>query len=195
MRAALAPLQRYIATTRVSKHRIFAFLHGAVLADSATIVFAREDDYFFGILHSRVHEVWARRMGTQLREVESGFRYTPNTTFETFPLPWPPGTEPTGDQRVNGIATAALDLAAKRDAWLNPPGASEAELKKRTLTNLYNQRPTWLDDAHHTLDQTVFAAYGWPADITGDDILARLLALNQQRAARTEQKTKAAVQQ
>ena len=50
-----------------------------------------------------------------------------------------------------------------RDAWLNPPGASEAELKKRTLTNLYNARPTWLDNAHRKLDAAVFAAYGWPA--------------------------------
>ena len=51
-----------------------------------------------------------------------------------------------------------------RDAWLNPPDASDAELKKRTLTNLYNARPTWLDNAHRKLDAAVFAAYGWPAD-------------------------------
>ena len=50
-----------------------------------------------------------------------------------------------------------------RDAWLNPPAASDAELKKRTLTNLYNARPTWLDNAHRKLDAAVFAAYGWPA--------------------------------
>ena len=49
---------------------------------------------------------------------------------------------------------------------------------KRTLTNLYNARPTWLDLAHQRLDQAVFAAYGWPADLSDDDILARLLELN-----------------
>ena len=61
-----------------------------MLPDSQVIVFARDDDYSFGVLHSSVHELWARGMGTQLREVESGFRYTPTTTFETFPLPAAP---------------------------------------------------------------------------------------------------------
>ena len=91
-----------------------------VLCNQQTLVFARDDDYFFGVLHSRIHEVWARRMGTQLREAESGFRYTPTTTFETFPFPWPPGREPADDPRVRAIAAAAADLVAKRDAWLNP---------------------------------------------------------------------------
>ena len=68
------------------------------------------------------------------------------------------------------------------DAWLNPPGASEAELKKRTLTNLYNARPTWLDHAHKRLDAAVLAAYGWPAELADEEILARLLALNLARA-------------
>lgn len=58
-----------------------------------------------------------------------------------------------------------------------------AALKKRTLTNLYNERPTWLDLAHRRLDEAVAAAYGWPADLTDDEILERLLALNLERAA------------
>ena len=70
----------------------------------------------------------------------------------------------------------------KRDRWLNPEGASEAELKKRTLTNLYNQRPTWLDLAHKKLDAAVLDAYGWPRDIGDEEILERLLALNLERA-------------
>jgi hypothetical protein len=69
-----------------------------------------------------------------------------------------------------------------RDHWLNPEGASEAELKKRTLTNLYNARPTWLDLAHKKLDKAVFAAYGWPDDVSDEEILERLLALNLERA-------------
>jgi type II restriction/modification system DNA methylase subunit YeeA len=56
-------------------------------------------------------------------------------------------------------------------------------LKKRTLTNLYNQRPAWLDNAHKTLDAAVAAAYGWPTDLTDDEILKRLFDLNQSRAA------------
>jgi MmeI, C-terminal domain len=73
-------------------------------------------------------------------------------------------------------------LVEKRDAWLNPAGASPQELKKRTLTNLYNQRPQWLEDAHRALDKAVLAAYGWPEAITDTEILERLLALNLVRA-------------
>jgi hypothetical protein len=183
MRQALKEAQRYIATPAVSKHRLFVWLSIQVVPDQQLIVFAREDDYFFGVLHSKVHELWARRQGTQLREVESGSRYTPTTCFETFPFPWPPRKEPVDDPRVQAIAAAAKDLVEKRDRWLNPEGTSEAELKKRTLTNLYNQRPTWLDLAHKKLDQAVLDAYAWPHDLTDDQILERLLALNLQRAA------------
>jgi hypothetical protein len=80
-------------------------------------------------------------------------------------------------------AAAARELVEKRDAWLNPPGATADELKKRTLTNLYNARPQWLADAHRKLDEAVFAAYGWPANVTDAEILQRLLALNHQRSA------------
>jgi hypothetical protein len=58
-----------------------------------------------------------------------------------------------------------------------------AILKLGTLTNLYNLRPEWLANAHRTLDEAVFAAYGWPTDLPKEEILARLLALNQERAA------------
>lgn len=61
---------------------------------------------------------------------------------------------------------------------------SEAELKQRTLTKLYNQRPPWLDQAHTELDQAVCDAYGWPHDLSDEEILARLLALNLERAAK-----------
>ena len=137
-----------------------------------------------GVLHSRIHEAWARAQGTQLREVESGFRYTPSSTFETFPLPWAPGQEPKDSLQMETIAAAARELVEKRDAWLNPAGASEEELKTRTLTNLYNARPTWLVEAHRKLDKAVFAAYGWPATLTDAKVLEHLLMLNQQRAAR-----------
>ena len=58
-----------------------------------------------------------------------------------------------------------------------------AKLKKRTLTNLYNDRPPWLDLAHKKLDAAVAAAYGWPADLSDEQILEKLLALNLERAA------------
>jgi type II restriction/modification system DNA methylase subunit YeeA len=185
LREATKGLSRFIATTRVSVHRVFIWSPARTLPDSATFAFARDDDYFFGLLHSRPHELWARAQGTQLREVESGFRYTPTSTFDTFPFPWPPGKEPNeeADARVKAIADAARELVRLRDAWLNPPGCSPEELKGRTLTNLYNQRPEWLANSHRALDEAVFAAYGWPADLPKEEILARLLALNRERAA------------
>jgi hypothetical protein len=176
MRLGLAGLPRYLATPNLTKHRVFVWLDTRVLPDHQIIAIARDDDYTFGVLHSRVHEDWARGMGTQLREVESGFRYTPTTCFETFPFP-----HPTDAQR-DDIAEAARDLDRLRTGWLNPPGLSDADLAKRTLTNLYNARPTWLAQVHERLDSAVLAAYGWPADIDRDELLARLLALNLARA-------------
>jgi type II restriction/modification system DNA methylase subunit YeeA len=175
MRAALHSFSRYIVTPHVSRHRIFVWLDQGTLPSNLLIAFARDDDYFFGVLHSRAHELWALRMGTSL---EDRPRYTPTTCFETFPLPWPPGEEPEEDPVVQEISAAAKRLDKLRLNWLSPESASEAELKKRTLTNLYNQRPTWLANAHEQLDRAVFAAYGWSATISEDEILKNLLELN-----------------
>ena len=177
MREVLTPLKRYVATPKVAKHRTFVWLDSGTLPSNLVIAIAKDDDYTFGILCSFPHELWARQVGSQLRESESGGTYTPTTCFETFPFP-----EPTGEQR-EAVAAAARELDQRRNGWLNPPNASAAELKKRTLTNLYNQRPTWLQLAHDKLDSAVAAAYGWPADLSDEEILERLLALNLQRAA------------
>jgi hypothetical protein len=174
MTAALVGLDRYVATVRHSKFRLFVWLPAKALPDSALIAFARDDDYTFGVLQSRAPEPWARAQGTQF---ETRPRYTPTTCFETFPFP-----RPTDHQR-DAIAEAASDLDRLRTGWLNPPGLSDADLAKRTLTNLYNARPTWLAQAHERLDAAVLAAYGWPADIDRDDLVGRLLALNLARAA------------
>lgn len=222
MRSAVSGHHRFLSTPRVSKFRIFSWADAIVLPDDGIYIFARSDDYFFGIVHSQIHEVWARANGTQVRERESGFRYTPNTCFETFAFP-----RATPAQEA-AIAAAAKELNALRERWLNPPEWTQthtltfpgsaagpwaryidpqtvdpqtgigtvlyprleprdaqcaANLKKRTLTNLYNERPAWLALAHQTLDAAVAAAYGWPADMSDDEILARLLALNHERAA------------
>ena len=174
MRAAIQGLDRIIVTSYVAKHRLFAWLKNDTLADHTAIAFARDDDYFFGVLHSRTHELWALRQGTQL---ESRPRYTPTSTFETFPFP-----HPTPEQKAE-IADSAQRLDTLRQGWLNPAEdtVTPSELKRRTLTNLYNARPTWLDLAHTRLDEAVFAAYGWPADLSNGEIIARLLALNLER--------------
>jgi hypothetical protein len=218
MRVVLQQVARYIATPRVAKHRVFVWQPICTLPDSAVIAIARSDDTTFGILHSRFHELWSLRLGTAL---EDRPRYTPTTTFETFPFP--PGLTPRDTAPVAGhasppclagqivaenIAAAARRLNELREAWLNPPEwvdwvitpeeekagfpqrpvakpGHEADLRKRTLTNLYNARPAWLALAHRALDKAVAAAYGWPdytPEVPDDEILRRLLALNLERA-------------
>ncbi len=272
MREAFVCKDRFLATCMVAKHRIFAWLDSVCLPANVVIVFGRPDDFFFGVLSSRLHLVWSDTQGTQLREKESGSRYTPTTCFETFPFPFaddlamppskfapepprPPSHPDQTPEKAYGdaahfysakeeappyrapstpaghrdaIAAAAEELNDLRERWLNPPEWTEtrtlefpgsvsgpwaryvdpktvdpetglgtvryprleprdadcaARLKKRTLTNLYNERPAWLDLAHKKLDAAVAAAYGWPADLTDEQILERLLALNLERAA------------
>ena len=173
MRKALEGLNRYLATPRVSKHRVFVWAPNDTLCDSAIIAIASNDYYTFGVLHSRFHEAWSLAMGTQL---ETRPRYTPTTCFETFPFP-----HPTDEQR-EAIGAAAEELNRMREGWLNPQGVTAAELRRRTLTNLYNQRPTWLDNIHARLDAAVAEAYGWPHSLTDTGILERLLPLNLERA-------------
>ena len=201
---ALDGLSRYVATARVAKYRLFVWCDVRVCPDQQLIVIARDDDTTFGILHSRFHEIWSLRLGTSL---EDRPRYTPTTTFETFPFPdgiTPdiPAADYAADPRAVAIADAAQRLVELRDRWLNPPEwvewvdepvpgyptrpvprdeAAAKALKKRTLTNLYNARPQWLADAHASLDAAVATAHGWPADISNDDALAELLALNGNR--------------
>ena len=197
----LEGLTRYIATPRVAKHRLFVWLDARICPDSALITIARDDDTTFGILHSRFHEAWSLRLGTSL---EDRPRYTPTTTFETFSFPEGlspdiPAVDYADDPHAVAIAEAARRLVKLRDRWLNPPEwvewvdepvagypkrpvprdeAAAKELKKRTLTNLYNARPQWLADAHAKLDGAVAAAYGWDADISDDEALRELLVAN-----------------
>jgi len=205
-------LSRFILTPRVAKHRLFLWIECPTLPDSATIAITRDDDTTFGILHSRFHELWSLRLGTSLG-VGNDPRYTPTTTFETFPFPENltpnlPAASYADHPHAQAIAAAARDLVVKRDLWLNPPDLIErvpevvagfpdrivprnakaaAILKTRTLTKLYNTRSSpegaWLDNLHRTLDAAVAAAYGWPADLSDDDVLARLLELNRVRSA------------
>ena len=191
------------------------------------IVTARADDTTFGILHSRFHELWSLGLCTWLG-VGNDPRYTPTTTFETFPFPAgltpalsrvegprvtaspSPQPSPLKGEGAQSIAATAAQLNALRETWLNPPewvdwvrtkeeeqagfplrpvakSGHEAELKKRTLTNLYNARPAWLAHAHRELDAAVAAAYGWTdytPEMPNDEILKRLLALNLERSAK-----------
>ncbi len=201
----LAALRRYIVTPTIAKHRIFIWLDRRIVPDHQLIAVARDDDTTFGILQSRFHEAWSLRLGTSL---EDRPRYTPTTTFETFPFPEGltpniPASEFSADPRAIEIAQAVARLEQLRNAWLNPPDlvtrepevvpgyperllpknvVAAAKLRKRTLTKLYNDRPQWLVDAHADLDRAVSAAYGWSVDISAEDALQELLDLNLARA-------------
>jgi hypothetical protein len=119
----------------------------------------------------------------------------------------PSGRRRGATPRAQRIAAASRRLNELREAWLNPPDLvvrvpevvpgypdrilprdeeAAEELKKRTLTKLYNQRPAWLDHVHRELDEAVAAAYDWPADLSDDEILKRLFELNQARAGARE---------
>lgn len=208
LRRSISNIPRYIVTPRVAKHRVFCWANNFVVPDSAVAVIAKDDDVCFGIIHSRFHEAWSLGLCTWLG-VGNDPRYTPTTTFETFPFPEGltpnlPAAAYAADPRAMRIAAAAKRLDELRGKWLNPPDlvcfepevvpgypdrilpksdAAAAVLKRRTLTNLYNERPMWLDNAHRELDAAVAAAYGWPEDISNEDALTRLLALNLSRAA------------
>lgn len=141
LRTAITGFERYIATPLVSKYRLFVWLDAKVRPDTRLVNIAREDDYFFGILHSRIHELWSLKMGSRIGKGNDPI-YTNSNTFETFPFPWIPGKEPTNNPLVKAITQAAKDLVEFRQSWLHPNGVgitiSAKLVKKRTLTNLYN---------------------------------------------------------
>jgi type II restriction/modification system DNA methylase subunit YeeA len=208
MRRALTGLFRYIVTPRMATHRLFVWMDRSVLPDCQLFVFAREDDTSFGILHSRFHELWTLKQ-CSWEGVGNDPRYTGTTTFETFPFPFGlepnlPATEYSKVVAAADISEAARRLDELRENWLNPQGlvtrepevvpgfpdrkvpvsdSASLELKKRTLTKLYNERPSWLVQAHERLDVAVAAAYGWPADISEEEALRALLELNLSRSA------------
>ncbi len=212
MHEKLATLRRFIVTPRVAKHRVFTWLQTPTLPDTRLFAFARDDDFFFGILHSRFHEIWSLATASW-HGVGNDPTYNATVCFETFPFPANltpnlPAATYAANPHAQTIAKAAQTLVAARDHWLNPPDlvdrvpeivpgypdrlipkneAAAAILRRRTLTNLYNQRGTpeaaWLDTLHQKLDEAVAAAYGFPANPTDEDVLSRLLALNLARAA------------
>lgn len=213
LRTAASGLSRVIAVPETSEHLIFRFFPSTQVFSGSVFAVCRDDEVTFGILSSRLHSTWAKAHGNKLGVGNQG-RYNATRTFQTFPFPEGltpniPAAEYADDPRAKKIAAAAARLNELRENWLNPadlvvrvpevvPGypdrilpkdaAAEAILKKRTLTNLYNERPAWLAHAHAELDEAVAEAYGWGEDwragtLTEDEILARLFRLNQERAA------------
>ncbi len=185
-RTALVGFSRYIATVETAKHRIFQFLDVSVRPDNMLISIALSDAYFLGILSSRVHVVWALAAGGTL---EDRPRYSKSICFDKFPFP-----DATAEQQAR-IRTLAeeLDGLRKRQQVAHPD---------LTLTGMYNvlvklQTGQPLDDhdrqvnekalvstlrhLHDQIDAAVADAYGWPAIMTDEEILARVVALNKER--------------
>ena len=201
-----------IVTPRVAKHRLFVWAPPTTVPDTRFYAIMREDDATLGILHSRFHEAWALRIGSN-HGVGNDPTYNGQTCFETFPFPEgftldTPAPDETAHPKAKAIADATRALMQARDQWLNPPSLVEevpevvpglpprrvpkdakaaAALRKRTLTDLYNSRGTpegaWLDNLHAALDAAVAGAYDWHETISATDALATLFEMNRQRAA------------
>lgn len=211
MHKAVKGLSRILVTPRVAKHRIFTWVLPSVTIDSRLNAIARDDDVAFGILQSRIHEIWSIATASW-HGVGNDLTYNAQSCFETFPFP--KGLEPNrkpseyDNPHAERIAAAARHLNELRENWLNPPelvdrvpevvagypdrivpknAEAAVELKARTLTKLYNERGTgkkaWLDHAHAELDAAVAAAYGWKNRPEDDEVLARFLMLNLETVA------------
>ena len=114
---ALDSVSRQLMTSLTAKHRFFVWYPSEARAANTVVSIARDDDYMFGMLHSKVHILWALRKGATL---EDRPRYNNSTTFETFPFPWSPGREDESHPAHARISAAAKQLHEERHAWLNP---------------------------------------------------------------------------
>ncbi|TXJ08788.1 MAG: class I SAM-dependent DNA methyltransferase [Afipia sp.] len=190
LRPALQNLPRYIATVETTKHRVFQFLEADILPDHMVIAIAIDDAFDLGVLSSRIHVTWTLAQGGTL---EDRPRYTKSQCFDPFPFP------DANNIQKQTIRVIAEELDALRKRVL-------AEHSHLTLTGLYNVleelrgggKPDELDEKdrrtfddglvliikelHDRLDVAVAEAYGWPVDLSDNDILARLVALNKERA-------------
>jgi hypothetical protein len=196
MRAAMGSLKRYIATPRVAKHRFFVWLPVSVLPDSRLYVICKDDDFTFGVLSSRIHEVWALANASR-HGVGNDPTYNAHECFESFPFPH------SDSPAIFNVSKVAREFHALRERWQNPPEwvdqfnerdlpprhtakvGHENDVKKLTLTHLYNEKPHWLESIQRELDMAVALSYGWSdytADMPQDAILARLFKLNLARA-------------
>lgn len=197
LRQALAGLTRYIATTETAKHRVFQFIDAAILPDHMIVAIALDDAFFLGVLSSRVHVAWALAVGGTL---ENRPRYNKTRCFDPFPFPDP---DEGSKARIRALGEQ-LDAHRKRRQQEHPG---------LTMTGMYNVLEklrrgdecgrihltaeekaiheqglvSVLRDLHERLDAAVLAAYGWPADLADEAILARLAALNRERAAEEKQ--------
>jgi hypothetical protein len=189
LRAACQGLRRFIATSEVAKHRVFVFYDlPQCLADGSLAAIALEDAYFLGVLSSRFHERWSLSTGGTL---EDRPRYQNGPCF--LPFPFPAATD-SQKQKIRELGEA-LDAHRKKQQAAHPgltiTGMYNVLEKLRSGEELSAKERKIHDDGlvsvlkkiHDDLDTSVFDAYGWPATLSDDEILERLVALNHERAA------------
>lgn len=188
MRKALAGLERFIVTPYTAKHRPFLFVPGDTLPDAMAYAIACDDAALLGVLSSKAHRVWCLATGGTL---EDRPRYNSDATFLRYPFP----------AGSDSLQRHVRDLGEQLDVHRKARQAAHPDL---TITGMYNVleklrtgavltgrdhgihedgKVSFLKKIHDDLDGAVFAAYGWPPDLTDEQILARLVALNAERAA------------
>lgn len=188
LRPALVGLMRYIATAETAKHRVFQFLEAGILPDNMIVGIASQEGLILAVLSSRTHVVWTLAQGAILGPTP---RYSKSRCFDPFPFPLP---DEFTRARIAG-------LGEKLDAHRKQVQADHPEI---TLTQMYNVLEKLkegapltrqdervrddglvlvLKDYHDEIDAAVAQAYGWPVDLSEQEVLARLVALNRERAA------------
>lgn len=187
LRPALEGLRRYIATVETAKHRWFRFLDADILPDNRLVCVASDRPEVLGVLSSRLHVDWSLAQGGTLEDRPI---YTKGACFDAFPFP-----------DLSGRAGAEIAaLAEEIDELRTQVLARHSFL---TMTGLYNARTRrtrnaplseaergvheagcvgLLDHLHQRLDAAVLGAYGWAADLSAQEAMARLVALNRERA-------------
>lgn len=184
-RPALTGLKQYCATVRVAKHRVFSFVDGETIPDTALVAIATDDPFILGVLSSKVHEVWSKAAGSLL---EDRPRYDPTKCFDPFPFP------AANDAQRETIRSIAIRLDKHRKA---------AQERGVTITGMYNlllklrsgeefnqkereqhseAQTEILRQIHDELDQAVVDSYGWTVGDDESAILDQVVALNRERA-------------
>ncbi|GGO99021.1 class I SAM-dependent DNA methyltransferase [Stakelama pacifica] len=188
LRPAFNGLDRYIATVETAKHRVFQYLDQSILPDNMLVVMASDEPWHLAVLSARADLAWTTARGATL---EDRPRFTKSLCFD--PFPFPNVTE--AQKQIIG------DLAEELDATRKQVLAEHGDL---TLTGLYNLREKLMKgeaftdaeqdqrmrgrvdiiaELHAQIDDAVADAYGWPRDLSDDQIVERLVALNAERHA------------
>ena len=190
LREALKGLPRYISTPETAKHRFFVFLDQSILPDNKLVNIASDDAFILGVLSSRIHVEWSLGAGGRLG-VGNDPVYVKTLCFEPFPFPLCTGEQ---KNRIRQLAES-LDAHRKRQQDLHPTlGLTDMynvldklrtgePLTERERADHERGLVSVLTQIHDDLDEAVADAYGWPTDLSSEDILFRLVDLNAERAA------------